>query len=416
MREISAVAVGVLLTILAAFPVRTEALLRASLVWERAFDQEIRAAGIDEERFNATGDIASSLKWVLLADRKVYLLDGEGTVLPGVVWGYSYDQNIAPNGRYFSLTQSADCVVYDYSLYDWDGKRRLEFQQEGLKFLDVRDDGSSAMPLIWYGEDVFGLQRVTGVKFFSKNGILQNTYTFPQGRRRPSGPVTSISDGFYALYVTSSSGQEIYVFDARGRLFWQKALEKEPTVSEEEMLRANPYLIPRFGVGVSSNGEVIAVRGPYPGRDSLEFLAFDRSGTLQVRFLLGPRLLPEKVRVCGRLAYVSTSRGRGNPALFLSYDLGDMRPRFLHSVGDARLGRFDVSLEEGLIALALSLNDGTCLVRILDLNGLQRMDLPLSVRPGDSPWFRLLRGALVVAEGNTLKLYSLKEETEKQKE
>jgi hypothetical protein len=415
MWKASAVIAGVLLSaaVLVAFPVRTEALLRASLVWEKAFDQEIRAAGIDEERFNATGDIASSLKWVLLADRKVHLLDREGTVLPGVVWDYVYVQNIAPSGKYFSLVWSDDCVLYDHSLYDWEGKKKLQFQQKGLKLLDVRDDGSSVMPLISYGGDVYRFKRVTGVKFFSKNGMLQNTYTFPEGRRRPSGPVTSISEGFYAMYVTSSSGQEIYVFDARGRLFWQKALEKEPTVSEEEMLRTDPTLISRFAVGVSSDGEAIAVRGPYPGRDSLEFLAFDRSGTLRDRFLLGPGLLPEEVRVCGRLAYVSTDRSVGSPALFLSYDLGDMGQRFLHSQDHARFGWFDVSVEDGLIALALFLDDGTCLVRILDLNGLQRMDLPLSVRPGDSLWFKLLRGGLVVAEKNRLELYSLEEETQR---
>jgi len=402
---ITGILVGTLVAV--AQSVRGEGLLEPVLQWEKSFDTEIVAAEVDEEHFRETRDMASSLKWLMFTNRKLYLLDGKGGAVPRSE--YAHVQRVTPNGRYFTVHRPVDSKVYDYVLYDWNGKTILKVR-EALRNLLIRNDGSSVMPMIEYGLEGGGSESVLGARFFSKDGILQSKYEFPEERLKLGSHAVAISDSYFVMYViTPRYNEEIYVFDSKGRLSWKHELEKEKAVPEEYVMKPGGSFVRLFSAGVSSNGGVIVARDKVPGYDSVEVYAFDEEGILRNRFLFGPASKPWYVWTFGDLAFMNTQHTHGLPSFLLGYDLKNMTRRFLLKEESAFFDHIDVSIEEGLMALVLGSDEESYHVSICDLDGAHITDLPLKVRAVDPYWIKLLPEALLVAEGKSLKLYSLQE-------
>jgi len=92
----------------------------------------------------------------------------------------------------------------------------------------------------------------------------------------------------------------------------------------------------------------------------------------------------------------------------LCYDLESMRTRFLLTEEhDYHFGSFDVDEEAGLIAVAVHAKRGRDAIRIYDLWGTHETEIMVGIARREDSWFKLLDGALLVAEGNKLRLYEI---------
>lgn len=391
------------------------------LVWERTFEKNILAVGVDDERFARTNrDIATCLKWILFKGWQLRWLGRSGVVMRIPVRGQVLRFWVSSSGRYFVAWHNVGNFprrrwwkpwegTY-YRLYGWNGRNRWVTKGESIFPWFVWNDGSSVfVERAWDPDDLLA----TGLKFFDAWGRVAGTYKFPEPRvfRRYSSVNTSSNLLAVGLIARSEEGvpQEIYVFRRDGQLVWKK----------EDLKRWDTH--PRFGkmrrllreLTVSDRGDVFALFACYAPPVGYEVLIYDEEGNPRDSLSLRPSGGAVLVRIQGNLVFLTTRacdvEGRRGWSRFLCYDLESMRTRFLLTEEhDYHFGSFDVDEETGLIAVAVhDEKRGRDAIRIYDLWGTHETVIRVDIARRDDSWFKLLDGALLVAEKNKLRLYEI---------
>ena len=380
------------------------------LVWERTFERSIVAVGVDEKCYTRTkGDITSCLKWVLLFGGELRWFDRDGKLTTEPVEGIVKRGCVSPNGKYFfgfrQEKKSEEKKRVIYTLYNWDGERIWETDQFVSRPV-VWNDGSAVSRLERiHMEDFFDTkQYARGVMFFGAQGRMTSTFEFPEvhyrwGRHRGY----AISDNFFAMVRLSPKKEyELYVFKKNGDLVWKQERIRRHFFNQENTSGAHTS----GGVTVSDRGEVLFLFD-HRSKYGTQVYVYDGKGALRDTLLLDETGILYPLRTEGRLAFVSTGRWLGVPSRFLCYDFDKMKLRFIITAEyDPPSVSFDVDTGAGLIALAAYRVDGGMVVKILDLDGDYLTEMKVDAR-GDGFWFRLLDGALLVAEKNKLRLYEI---------
>ena len=377
------------------------------LVWERTFKKNILGVGVDEECFvRRDRDITACLKWILFRGEGLRWLDENGAVTPDTVSGYLHAFCVSPNGRYFCVKQAEDWQrkgIIHYTVLDWDGNKIWEVD-EGNRFPCIRNDGSAVFPLLSYE---YGFWRAFGVRWFDKRGRLTNSYRFSEVPY-PWGRVTATSDTFFAMTTAPpGEGLHVSVFDRAGRLVWQR--DGITGMSSDKEGRPLSYM--HGGIVVTDHGEVLMLLSGL-GSWNTQVLVFDKKGKPRDSLLLDPTGSLSSMKADGRLVFVSTGPSAHQPGLFLCYDFERMKVRFLSKGKDGGgFEHLEVNARAGLVAGAVHARDEERdrTVRIYDLDGSWKTEVVIETEVG--PWrdflIKLLDGALLVAEGNKLRLYEI---------
>ena len=371
--------------------------LNLRLVWERTFDREITAAGVDADCFaSAEGDISSCLKWILLYDELTWLggsSQDTGEALRGLV----YPSCISPDGNYLIRVEfSRDSWTYHYTMFDWDrdGIWRADY---GRVFPVVLDDGSAVFPNHDYS-DHFTSIPFRGLKWFDAQGRVVRKHDFLGKHSLWGTRYLATSDSFTAVAAADSGrGLVVYLFNEHGELIWENASIEHSGSG---------------AVAVSARGNVVLALRQWMPSDVYVFV-LDREGTLRDSLCLGSTGMLQSVRALEDLALVSTGRTVNNPGYLLCYDLEKMQPRFLvEGKGSKRYATFDVDADAGLVAVAVSESESKNFISVCDLAGEVKAQVSIgskSVGYG-KPWLKLLKDALIVGDESSLRLYSLEKD------
>jgi hypothetical protein len=382
------------------------------LVWERKFDKYILAVGADEECFTKEGhDITRCLKWVLFADQELRWFDGQGLLRPDAPSGYVFKWDMAPNGRYFCAEQFQDLWgngIVHYSIYDWDG-RRIWGVDGGLGLACVRNDGSMGFLDLGYAE--IGETPALGVKSFSKQGELTGSYTFPGTNYNWNwGKTASVSDDYFAtVTITANWGLPMRLFNENGRLLWERAMAQERPVDERHRINIGDVVSsPSGGLAVSDAGQVLLFveKSDLDARYAPVVSVYDKHGSLQDTVRLKPTGDLACAEVRDSLAFLTTTA----PGMFLCYDLQKMKVKFLIQGDAPSLGfeGFDVDTDRGLVATTIRGGYSRVVsVRIYDLDGNYRAEVPVDGERGGDFWLKLLDGYLLIAERNGVRMYRI---------
>ncbi len=383
------------------------------LVWERTFEKNILAAGVDEKRFGQTKeDFSSSLKWILLHRNALGQVDKRGKVIMGPEEERVYPSSISANGRHLCAMRyekewwSKEKGVH-YTFLDWEG--RSIWQVDDKEWLPVLwDDGSGAFLLTHISSDVC---RLRGVKFFDPHGKITKVHEFPDWPKYTDYFYAKSSDFLALATIDFRKGYPItlYVFKKGGELLWKQEDIKKSYIDNNGVRRTWMFC----GVSVSDRGAVFLVRRRIEP-STLEVLIYDREGTLTDSQQLSETGRLYAPRTVGRFALVPTGyQYRGGHLVgsrLLCYDLEETKVKFLlEEEADHRFGNFDVDAEAGLVAVAVLAKDRDDAVKIYDLNGAYKTEVKVDIarRGPDEFWLKLLDNALLVAEGNRLKLYAI---------
>lgn len=367
------------------------------LLWERTFDRGIAGVGVDRSPLvNKEGKTIPRLKWVCF--RQPWLRWGE---LPELRWFGQGNELVekplrafvraSADGR-FLMAVDGDVLGnkdFRYRLIDWNGRNIWEMRSESWFSTAVRRDGSA----VFIGTSRSHERALGPIKFTNARGRVVGTY---DSLRFREFPLYSISENFLALtHRTWTEGPKAYLFDRRGHLVWKREWDERTGI-------IGPVV-------VSDSGDVLLLI-----RDSRQALVYDRSGSVRDSFSIAPAVNPQ-ARSYGNLAFISMwayyPDGAGNR--FLCYDFEEKRVSFLLEDTTHSFGNFDVDIEEGLVAVAIhrqspvSWERGLVGVNIYDLDGVFQTRLPAesSLNPRFF-WIKLLDGAVLVAEGDKLKLYA----------
>ena len=384
------------------------------LVWERTFEKNILAAGVDEERFaQAKEDFFSSLKWILLHHNALGQLDKRGKVIMRPEEDRVFPSSMSDNARYLCAMRyekewwSKEKGVH-YTFLDWEG--RTIWQVDDKKWLPLLwDDGSGVFLLT--GMDILPF-RLRGVKFFDPRGRITTVHEF-RNWPRSMGYFYAKSSNFLALATTGSEEEgfptTLYVFKKAGELLWKREDIRKWYTGDHGVKKGWMFR----GVSVSDAGAVTLVRRRLQP-SVLEVLIYDRKGRLQNSQQLSDTGPLYASKIVGKFAFVPAGyrrqEGRLRGSRFLCYDLEETKVKFLlEGEADHRFGNFDVDAEAGLVAVAVLAKDRDDAVKIYDLNGAYKTEVKVDIvrRGPDEFWLKLLDNALLVAEGNRLKLYAI---------
>ena len=383
------------------------------LVWERTFERDILAVGVDEDCFDpAKKNITACLKWILfkysalghLERGKIKMRPEEDRVFPS---------SISANGKYLCATRYmkewwSQKRGVRYNFLNWEGRSIWRVQDKD--WLPVLwDDGSGAFLLTPISREICYLQ---GVKFFNRRGRTRKVHEFPN-RLRYMGYFYAKSSNFLALATTGSEEEgfptTLYVFKKGGELLWKREDIRKWCTGDHGVKKGWMFR----GVSVSDAGAVTLVRRRLQP-SVLEVLIYDRKGRLQNSQQLSDTGPLYASKIVGKFAFVPAGyrrqEGRLRGSRFLCYDLEETKVKFLlEGEADHRFGNFDVDAEAGLVAVAVLAKDRDDAVKIYDLNGAYKTEVKVDIvrRGPDEFWLKLLDNALLVAEGNKLRLYEI---------
>jgi signal peptidase I len=379
-----------------------------SLVWEREYDKDVLAAGVDIECFLESGaDIGLCLKWVMLKGEG-YLFENAGEdserhrVIPsGIVYP---DDHISPSGRYLLVpTRGAGPDArregFRYTLYDWNGDVVWEMN-DGRLMPFVRDNGS--MVLLEIPRDI-RTGTLKEIMFFDRSGRKISTYRFKDTQYM--GPCTcqASSSNFLALVTWNAERHcaDVHVFDESGKLAW-KAGGINPWYTSSSGERR--HYAPR-SLAVSDSGEVILW---LYGNIGAKALVYDASGVPGDTIVFRNSSFPVATAY-GRLAFAAISPLHSKDGRLLCYDFAKMRVKFVLEepgidwVCDVSQGR-----DEVVISVGLDENWTDWALRVCDLSGNVKSTVSVETQRPNSPWCRILGGSLLVADRNFLRLYDMK--------
>jgi hypothetical protein len=410
--------VASVILLLAAAQAHAKQLGQPELVWERKFDKCILAVGADEECFTKEGhDITHCLKWILFVDEGLRWLDEEGALRPEVPSGHVHKWHIAANGRYFCAEQSQDLWtrgIVHYSIYDWDG-RRIWGVDGGLGQACVRNDGSMGFLDLGYAE--IGVTPALGVKSFDRQGELTGSYAFPGTNYNWNwGKTASVSDNYFAtVTITASWGLPVRMFSGSGRLLWERSMAKERAGDERDKIhRGDSVLSPTGGLVVSDSGQVLFFieKTDIDVSYAPVVSVYDKRGSLQDTVRLKPTGGLQCAEVRDSLAFLTTGATVAVPGLFLCYDLRRMKVKFLlqeraGSSGTFGFEGFDVDTNRGLVAATVRGPGAVASVKVYDLDGNYKTEVPVDGELGGDFWLKMLDGYLLVAESDKLRLYKI---------
>ena len=369
------------------------------LVWERTFEGNITAVGVDEDCFSRTnGDINSCLKWILYAGYELRWFGREGELRRRRVTAMTAKKGISANGKYVSVRKVVGSRggrgwwkpwegIY-HQIFDWNGRTVHLFKDESPASALPRGDGSVVFPIRTSNCQSY----LRGVRFLDAWGIPRSIFRLPSlGESADLG----LSESFFVLAVGISGSQEqIVLFSKYGRVLWTRLVTGQV-----------------FGVTVSDSGEVISYIYREEKQD-VNVLVYDQNGTMRDSVPLHLVTPWPLLGTHGRFAFLSIKR-YDPPArlegVFLCYDLDSMKVRFMLSAEDGYsfLG-FDADCGARRVAVVTLKLGGKALVRIYDFHGEYKAEVEVEgFRFADEGWFKLLDGALLVAEGNRLRLYEI---------
>jgi hypothetical protein len=222
-----------------------------------------------------------------------------------------------------------------------------------------------------------GATPALGTKSFSKQGELTGSYTFP-GTNYDWGNRASVSDNYFAtVTITDNWGLPMRLFNANGRLLWERGMAKERPADERDKIHTGDgVLSPTGGLVVSDSGQVLFfiektdINVSYAPVVSV----YDKRGSLQDTVRLKPTGDLSCVKVRDNLAFLTTDATAELPGLFLCYDLQKMRVRFLVQERAGSSGSFgfeglDVDTNRGLAAAIVWGPGGVASVKVCDLVG-----------------------------------------------
>ena len=382
------------------------------LVWERTFERDIVAVGVDEDCYvRGNADITGCLKWILFKYSGLGQLE-RGKVKMRPEGDRVYPFSISANGKYLCAMRYtkewwSKKRGVRYNFLDWEGRSIWRVHdKEWLPML--WDDGSGAFLLTHISSDVFHLQ---GVKFFNRRGRIKTVHEFPNWPKYTDYFYAKSSNFLALATIDFREGYSVtlYVFKKSGELLWKKEDIRKSYIDD----RGRKGSVIFKGVSVSDRGEVILLRKRFEPTD-LEVLIYDHAGVLKDSQQLSPTGHLCAPKTVGRFAFVPTGyyylEGRRVGSRLLCYDLEGKKVKFLlEEKTDHRFGSFDVDAEAGLVAVAVLAKDRDDVVKIYDMNGAYRTEVNVDIvdRGSDEFWLKLLDNALLVAEGDKLRLYEI---------
>jgi hypothetical protein len=379
----------------AIFPPRaTGQSLKPELVWERRYDKNIREVGFDCECFKRSNRIARCVKWIELEGEGVLLMGSkrwkQGNRLRAI--GYPHTPITSSGGQCFvalykNRAQHSEENPLSYVAFDWDGNRLWEMKSELVQMV-VWDDGCS---MYWDPSAGRGEQ----LTFLDKQGRKVGFHRFSEPQRILM-PTTDRSDNYYAV---ASSNSAIHVFDRTGNLVWKRNdIEKSYPDQSGEVVRYYPR-----SLAVSDKGEVILwLYGEEHGARGLVYGADEELRDTIVFRNTGPAVCKSS----GRLMFGNVTRSLSQPWRFFCYDMDKKLMRFALEETDTAFARADANLSRQEVAVLVSDEQGGNMqIRVYGFDGNLKCRIDVESPERGWPWFKLLDGAVFLAEGKSLKLY-----------
>lgn len=365
------------------------------LLWEKAFDGEILAVGVDDEGFARTkGDIASCLKWIVFAGGEVRFFDGSGGLRPEPLEGRVEEQDwVSPSGRYFFTARRKPQPrnhgePIHYTMLDWDGHEIWKTDETEADPL-VSNDGSAVFLQLGRRDHSY----VHGFSFYDPHGKVNARYSLPESQSGMAG-TWGISDSFFVAptYRADKRG-ELVLFDRKGDVIWRQAM---PMGGEMAV--------------VSERGEVLLLEQTREPAKT-EILVYDPKGALVDEVQFYPRGFASPLVVDGDIVLVPTWVLPDAGSHFLCYDLRGPKTRFVLDAGKGRFfGNSDADRESRVVAVAVHSENrlDADVVEIYGIDGAYKGQVGVQT-PSHllEFWFKLLDGSLLVAEGKNLRLYTL---------
>jgi len=388
---------------------------KPKLIWEKEFERNIFAVGVDEERFDLKKqNIMSCLKWVLLHGGEFRLVDTVGSSA-AVETTKIVGAEISENTKYFMVLKwtVGNSRNSHYRLYDWRG--RLMWRTKSLTPDPhwILNDGSSVFvkfrPYQRWGD--LPSTEIEDVSFHGRNGRLGWKHIFPEGEciaglSVSSSHIALTTFGPPILYYVDERGEvdrlrvSLYMFDKWGELNWVRSRIQHKWVGsggEEE--RFFPE-----GVVTTDRGEALLV---LQGMGSSRILVYDPRGALRDTLKLEHTGQLNSLRTQGKMAFASTGRPLGGVNRLFCYDFEENKLRFAIEEPDGTFQDLDVDGEAEVVAVAANESDTASVIMVYDFEGNYRCQVKFSSASYRKPWFRLLGKALLLAEENKLKLYTL---------
>jgi hypothetical protein len=375
------------IVLLAPTHAHAEKVEQPKLVWEKVFESDILAFGVDQDCLRQTRS-TSCLKWVLFEDGKLYFFDGSGELTPDPVQGNVDTKMISPNGKYLFALRSPEGPQQEegllhYTLYDWDGHTIWETEQSGVS-PQVSDAGSAVFHLVLNEGDI------AGMTFYDREGIRKNTVRFPSAQWSVTANWVMSNNYFAAAGNLHGKGQEVCLFDIEGNVVWTQRLAG-------------------LGLGVSDGGDVIVWHHASEEPGATLFV-YDEAGEPKDKVPFYATRWFAPIGTDGNLALVSTRAPFEKPSRFLCYDFERMKVRFIvKAEDDIVFGDADADTEAGLVALAVfpRTGQGPDSVRIYDLDGVYQTEVGLEGhQPSPDLWFRLADHTLLLTEKNRVRVYA----------
>ena len=202
---------------------------KPKLLWEKTFERDIVAAGIDEDRFaKGKEDLSTCLKWILLRGTELRYFEEGGRAMSEALRGHVSDRSVSSSGKYLVLSEAEDDwwnkeEGVRYTCVDWEGKEVWKTRHRVVSSPLVRNDGSLVLPLVSGMCEV----RLWGVKFFDPLGRVRKTYLVPKGWECR---IIGSSENFVVLATQApDKTREVSVLDKDGRVFWKQQVTKPGT-------------------------------------------------------------------------------------------------------------------------------------------------------------------------------------------
>lgn len=374
------------------------------VIWEREFEENVGSVGVDVDCYlRSGGDISSCLKWIQLRG-EFYRFDQKGKLLTRALTGFLPDEGFSDNGKYLSKARSAKRLwgryVRIHTILDWNMKLLWQTDDEIWPWPIVRSNGSAVFFWGWYGEAGY----VTAARFYDRRGKLRSVHSFP---KRLSRVAYGVSDSMFALCTSDGTdGFEVSVFDTKGLVAWRKSLIGQHG------------FVPRK-IDVSDECDVVLYLRSHDPQGA-EVLMFNERGVLRDSMCLSDRARCGELEICGREAFFSLSaydlNGLKAGVQLICYDLDEMKGSIVYKTDPYRTLRYlKGRTQAGLIAVCeYKLVPGQvplvedCLALVFSLDGELVASIPLYCPDFPPPWFSVLPGGLLVAEGSRLKLYEIK--------
>jgi hypothetical protein len=389
-------------------PVEQEKLASAPrLIWEKEFPvRHISAVGVDAEYYARSGDIEGSLKW-LLSYPYMYRIWWRGRALVGPALGYVYESLVSPSSnRFIALLPVPPLRRWHRWRAPWGGFYCRAVRPGGLDgwILKsntpiypalIRDDGSAVLGSGWDG--------IRGFYFVDHRGLVRGMYELEYSRPASLLP-GNISQNYFAFGDYSSEmNAEVCLFDRDGKLLWKRDVGRG-----------------WVEVAVSDSGDVLATLDRFELGNAVA-LVLDREGAVRDSVPLRLTGIARSPKADEGLAFDLTHGLRGHAPWvdgdFLCYDFGAGRARFLlNAEDDYRFTDFSANTRIRHVAVLKRFYgrvptsrrpDGA--IAVYDFDGQHKTEVSVRLSAvGEHPvWFKLLDGALLVTDGNKLKLYEI---------